>query len=403
MPDQGKDILDRLTRVLLSSGAFTEEDVQQMVSNARDEALSELQDLLVAAHKEAFINQLKQEPSVGNADEAEDEQEPPTDLSSLTSLLRGERRKSEGSSEESDEPFGMGHRLSSQQYERKPQASTPSKRQVQPNGDGNSDGPYYVFGIVRSDYLEELQSEIKSISTFEGASPLELITSGSMSIIACSVPPETMNRAKISEKMHDPEWLEPHVQVHQRVQKQIMKHRTLIPMRFGTIFSARNRMHSFIKSHRQALYDSFNRLENTQEWGVKLFATSAATGTPQTENPAGEADFFEQEPSEPSEEEAQRRNLASKADYVHGSLSECAEEALINDPSNKLVSGSNTIEALNGVYLVDLDNLSHFHETLLSLQNDLEPLGFNLQLNGPWPPYHFVRLKTSAYISSPVK
>jgi hypothetical protein len=50
---------------------------------------------------------------------------------------------------------------------------------------------------------------------------------------------------------------------------------------------------------------------------------------------------------------------------------------------------------LNGAYLVDEANLEAFGAALAALEETYAAQGFEYELTGPWPPYHFAALETA--------
>jgi hypothetical protein len=51
---------------------------------------------------------------------------------------------------------------------------------------------------------------------------------------------------------------------------------------------------------------------------------------------------------------------------------------------------------LNGAYLVDDERRSSVRSAVEALAEEYEPLGFSIELTGPWPPYNFVSPAASA-------
>jgi hypothetical protein len=45
---------------------------------------------------------------------------------------------------------------------------------------------------------------------------------------------------------------------------------------------------------------------------------------------------------------------------------------------------------LNGAYLIERDRTAELREAVEALHEEWAPLGFTIELTGPWPPYNFV-------------
>ncbi len=76
----------------------------------------------------------------------------------------------------------------------------------------------------------------------------------------------------INKNMENLEWLALHGVRHQQVVAEIAEATTMIPARFGTIFSGEQALFKDVNSRKPALEKVFQRISGADEWGVKVFA-----------------------------------------------------------------------------------------------------------------------------------
>jgi hypothetical protein len=79
------------------------------------------------------------------------------------------------------------------------------------------------------------------------------------------------------------------------------------------------------------------------------------------------------------------------AQTVHERLAGRAAEALLNPLQRPEVSGHEGDMLLNGVYLVDEEEIGAFRATVDRLAEEFRGRGVSVELTGPWPPYNFVK------------
>ena len=85
-----------------------------------------------------------------------------------------------------------------------------------------------------------------------------------------------------------------------------------------------------------------------------------------------------------------RRQVAAWAREVHERLSEAARDARMNQPQQGELTGREEPMLLNGAYLVDDDAVDRFRAVVDAVDAECRERGWEVELTGPWPPYHFV-------------
>src|SRR5215813_5583084 len=80
---------------------------------------------------------------------------------------------------------------------------------------------------------------------------------------------------EINRNKENLEWLALHSVRHQQVVAEIAARDTLVPARFGTVFSGESALLKNVEGRKSALNKVFQRIAGADEWGVKIFAEQA--------------------------------------------------------------------------------------------------------------------------------
>ncbi len=174
---------------------------------------------------------------------------------------------------------------------------------------------------------------------------------------------------------------------------------TVIPMRFGTVYPDADRVRRLLAGNRDVVLDELRRLAGQSEWGVKLIA--ARPPSRRTE-PAREADgavpvsgagYLRRKAETRSNAQAASQARRELVASVHDQLAGFATGAVVT-PVQRTGGESESI-LLNASYLVRADDLEAFQRTAAQLAEEVGDNDAEVQLTGPWPPYHFVELRLS--------
>jgi Gas vesicle synthesis protein GvpL/GvpF len=74
---------------------------------------------------------------------------------------------------------------------------------------------------------------------------------------------------------------------------------------------------------------------------------------------------------------------------IHGHLSEHAVDAVLSRVQDRRLSGHEHEMVLNAAYLVPDARIADFQAAFGDVIRRHGPDGFQLELTGPWPAYHF--------------
>lgn len=273
--------------------------------------------------------------------------------------------------------------------------------EAEPDAD-EGDG-YYVYGIVES--KNGLPGDGWPEQGIDPAHPVYALPCRAIQAVVSQVTLKEFGQEALEANLKDPVWLEARVRAHQSVLDTVAADRTLIPMKFCTIYRSESRVQEMLAQHYDDFMEALARLEGKQEWGVKAYCDDKALAQRVGEisdrvkelkaeigqKSSGAAYFLKKKMDETIAEEVERLS-DEYAQRSHNRLSSHAKEAVINPLQSKEITGRKEAMVLNGAYLVAEEQLTAFRAELGSLGGDYGDLGFIYEITGPWPPYNFVSI-----------
>ncbi len=189
---------------------------------------------------------------------------------------------------------------------------------------------------------------------------------------------------------------------HHRVLQALADVSTVLPTRFGTVFSDDKGVKAALAQNRLALLEAIKRVEGAVEWGIKVFCARDRLG----ERLAGKVPAIiqlESEVAEAAEGRAffLRRRLESLvSDEVERAIVRCLNhttkrlDGVVREftqykPQPAEVHGRNVEMILNGACLVDKTCEQELFDLIEDIRSTYAGMGFDHEITGPWPPYSF--------------
>lgn len=221
--------------------------------------------------------------------------------------------------------------------------------------------------------------------------PVRRYTCGSLCAVASPVPEAVFGRDDLPALLTDQAWVYERVMAHERVVSSLLPG-TVLPLKFGTLFSGEPALRETLLAHRERLEDALARLRGAREWGVKLFAVPPRTAA----EPAGAssaartgAAFFRRKRDEQEAKQAARAHVERSVIDGHRRLAAHAR-AEVSSPLQPAAAHRQPGEmVLNGAYLVSAEAEAAFKATFAELAREQDRAGLRYELTGPWVPYHF--------------
>ncbi len=279
---------------------------------------------------------------------------------------------------------------------------------AEPDAD-EGDG-YYVYGIVES--KNGLPGDGWPQQGIDPAHPVYALPCRAIQAVVSQVSLKEFGEEPLKANLNNPTWLESRVRAHQSMLDTVAADRTLIPMKFCTIYRSEGRVQEMLADYYDDFVAALGRLAGRQEWGVKVYLdrdalerrveeTSERVGALKAElagKASGKAYFAKKKLGETLAAEVEQLSDEC-AQKSHDRLAGCAEEARVNPLQSKEITGRKEEMVLNGVYLVDKGRVEAFRAELESLEKDYGHLGLDYELTGPWLPYNFVTIRAEEAVA----
>jgi len=257
----------------------------------------------------------------------------------------------------------------------------------------------YAYGIFRR------------CDGFAGTPSVNGVCGGAVRVLACGrlaalisdLP--TNADAPLDEVWRDPDRIKSMVLDHHRVLQSVVEDRTVLPLRFGTLFCEGGAVATALVKHRQALCEALERVDGAREWGVKIFCDHDAlhprlrqdsdavrVGQAQIAAAApGQAFFLRRQLAHRVGQDI-RETIISRIADSHRCLSAAARMTATLHIQPPAIHRHPDEMVWNGAYLVARDRENGFFAVVDGLRDVSAQSGFDYELNGPWPPCSFAHL-----------
>ncbi|HEY2437704.1 MAG TPA: GvpL/GvpF family gas vesicle protein [Solirubrobacteraceae bacterium] len=250
---------------------------------------------------------------------------------------------------------------------------------------------WWTYCVMRSQDAVEVALGLDGI---DAGHPVEAVCDGELAALVSQVPVTEFGDDQLRAHLEDLDWLERTARRHEAVLEAALREATIVPLRLCTLYHDQEGVRRLLRDHRVAIRDCLSSVDGCVEWGVKVFVDPKANRSeapPEVPESGGRGATY-------LVRRQRERALAEKATEVRGrcvevvgnGIGELARVSITNPPQRPEVHGRDLAMLLNGAYLVERDRTGELGEAVAALQEEWQPLGFTIELTGPWPPYNFV-------------
>jgi len=167
---------------------------------------------------------------------------------------------------------------------------------------------------------------------------------------------------------------------HARVVADCFKHSTVLPFRFGTTFSDDDALRRSVRSNQRHFLANVERLRGKAEMHLKVLVDDICPGTLTRDMRVGQQYLTSLRESASRQRERQSKARALSI-QMHRMFLPLAEEITCKrTDSGKML--------LDIAHLIDNKTVERYQNKYTSASQQLKEC--QMQLSGPWPPYHFV-------------
>lgn len=180
---------------------------------------------------------------------------------------------------------------------------------------------------------------------------------------------------------------------HENVVEFFMRHTSILPVRFNTLFDSTEALIDTLKRYRLEIETNLLKVSGCIEMGVKALAkedkekrSNARSGLNDVQNIQGELSkakkYILDKFSSHKEAFYLQERYKDQGKVIYGLLKEFAKQGVVFP----IAATSHMI--LNSAFLVPKESIANFKEKFNRIKTEHKDLAF--LLSGPWPPYSFV-------------
>jgi hypothetical protein len=252
-----------------------------------------------------------------------------------------------------------------------------------PNRKIAATGALYLYGISEAPATSPKPAaklgKIGSVG-IDGLHPVQPLSCGDFLCWVCEVDQASFAKA-VERNMENLEWLALHGVRHQQVVAEIFAGHTILPARFGMVFSGEPALLKNVQQRKPGLEKVFIKISGAEEWGVKIFAEQVPA-KPVAQQVRSGKDYLQ----------LKSAKLKKRPERDTSGLQEFAAElekiALDSAPAGK-VSGTQPDLLWQATFLVPKGRRKPWDHALKGFVKKWSGKR-RIEVNGPWPPYSFV-------------
>jgi hypothetical protein len=239
----------------------------------------------------------------------------------------------------------------------------------------------YLYGISRQAKGGRAKTPPRINSAgIDGIHAVRPLDCGGFICWVCEVDQASFAQA-VEHNLENLEWLALHGVRHQQVVGEVASQTSIVPARFGTMFSGERALVQDVKSREAALKKVFDRIAGGDEWGVKVFAERSAAPVASIEASSGKEYLQQKAARLKKRPERNDQELQEFATALQKIASDSA-------PSGK-VSGAQPSLMWQATFLVPRSKRRQWDQALKNFVERWDGQR-RIEVNGPWPPYSFV-------------
>lgn len=223
--------------------------------------------------------------------------------------------------------------------------------------------------------------------------------------VVCNLNETEYGEKELEQKTNDAEWLHQKAFHHHEALMALYQNGPVIPMKFCTIYSSMDNLENTIDKHKQRMVELLDVVRDKEEWILKIYCDQDKVKDAVAEqNDTVDAKKKEIENLSPGRKYLEKRKLSQIIDQeadrekqrfstrIHEELRSFSIGTEVKKNWNKDVTGRKDEMCHNGVYFLEKENVDAFLAQVKEMQNKWEVSGWNLEVTGPWPSYHFATI-----------
>ncbi|MFH1891838.1 MAG: GvpL/GvpF family gas vesicle protein [Candidatus Zixiibacteriota bacterium] len=255
-------------------------------------------------------------------------------------------------------------------------------------------------------YLYCVAKEVPQLTDIEHfADSLYSVCHEGLHAVVSKVGESEFNEENLKRNLANPDWVRARVTDHERIVEGVMQSACVIPFKFGTIFRTEDRLRTMLAEHAYDLVHTIEKLEGTEEWGVKIFCDrekleksliTEIEGLSQIDklinSSAPGKVFFLRKKREELIDSAAKEAIRKCGQESVDMLSRRSIAIRRNELLPREATPGRDEMILNVAFLVEKSRVTRFLLVLDDLKVRYSHKGLSFDCTGPWPPYNFCQL-----------
>jgi hypothetical protein len=223
--------------------------------------------------------------------------------------------------------------------------------------------------------------------------PRALDAGGGLWLVAADAPLDRYGEKPIEKGLQDLSWVSACAVPHEAVVEHLSRSGTVVPMKLFTLFRSDARALEHVQLQRRRIDRLVERIEGREEWGLRVIVDEAAAlrrareEAQDASSGSTGAAFLLRKKKEQDAARELLHNARERAARLFAELSAKADEARQRPPPAGEI-GQRVL--LDAAFLLRRAKVKPFQSAVRGQAKKLAPLGYQLTLTGPWPPYNFV-------------
>ena len=108
----------------------------------------------------------------------------------------------------------------------------------------------------------------------DGGGPIESLEIRDLAAVTSEVALPQLEQAAASGLPQDPAWIVPQACRHEHVIETVMERSSVLPVRFGAVFSSREKVREFVDAHYDPIASFLDWIADKEEWSAKVFVNT---------------------------------------------------------------------------------------------------------------------------------
>lgn len=252
----------------------------------------------------------------------------------------------------------------------------------------------YLYGFAWAGVLEDI-----TLAGLVEGQPVAALERRGVAALYSRVPVAEFEAALAAGVTPDPQWIIPRACRHEQVLEAMMERSTVLPVRFGAIFSSTDALVSFSEAHSEKIRRFLGEMEGKQEWAIKILVDLDHLADLLIEMEADLADQQASLPRSPGTRYFQEKQLRNQARTRAGRVSHALAVELkgriqqtgwaVQSLPVRNPAGSGATLLLHLAVLLPGTEAERLESLIASLPAWHHEAALWIERTGPWPPSHF--------------